>query len=148
MKSRYVKVRLWSLVFSILFAGVMITPASAITQRASEYIDFCFADISSSSKGNVTVSFLISSYRSMDKIGATTIYLYEDSGDGFELAKTFRHTSRDYSYILGENEEYYQESVSYDGTSGNDYYAVVYFLAEDESGGDTDKVETTIVTAR
>lgn len=49
---------------------------------------------------------------------------------------------------MSENSYAYSSSVPYTGEPGNDYYAVVYFLAEDESGGDTDKVETTIVTAR
>ena len=82
------------------------------------------------------------------KIGVTSIQLYEDAGDGFDLVKTFRHTDREYKYIMSENSYAYSSSVPYTGEPGNDYYAVVYFLAEDESGGDTDKVETTIVTAR
>ena len=57
-------------------------------------------------------------------------------------------TDREYKYIMSENSYAYSSSVPYTGEPGNDYYAVVYFLAEDESGGDTDKVETTIVTAR
>ena len=148
MNRHCIKQQIWATICCSLLLITLTFPASATYLRASSYIDQCRAYILTESSGEIEINFLIYATDKMDKIGVTSIQLYEDAGDGFDFVKTFRHTDREYKYIMSENSYAYSSSVPYTGEPGNDYYAVVYFLAEDESGGDTDKVETTIVTAR
>ena len=139
--------KLFSFLLAIVLLSLYVMPAKATTERASFYIESCGAEIITHSRGNIDITFTITGTHRLDQIGATCIYLYEDDGNGFELIKTFRQTNDKYSYLLGKNTIRYTESVPYEGISGNDYYAVVLFLAADESGEDTDRIETSIVTA-
>lgn len=139
---------LFSISFIALLLSFITTSAHALDMRASFYIQHCHAEISTSSRGDLDIDFVVNAMGRMDEIGVTTIHLYEDAGDGFKLVKTFRHTDREYSYMLGEDASHYVESVPYEGTSGYDYYAEVDFYAADEYGEDSFSLETDIATAR
>lgn len=129
-----------------LFCSIAL-PAKASTMRASDYLDGFYASIDTGSSGNLTINFTVSSLGRMDKIGVTTIRLYEDSGNGFKPIKTFSSDDREFSYMMNYNVALCNESVPYKGTVGNDYYAVIYAYAENQYGSDSDSVTTSVVTA-
>ena len=82
----------------------------------------------------------------MDDIGAMTIYLYEIEDGSTSLATTFRYGS--YPEMMAEEARIHTSSVTYyDGTRGNDYYAIVYFRAAKDNAGDTRSYTTETVTA-
>lgn len=121
-------------------------PAKAST-KSNYYISGVYATIDTGSNGNLSINFTVIGIGQMDKIGVTTIRLYEDSGNGFEPIKTFSSDDREFSYMVDYNVALCNESVPYKGTVGNDYYAVIYAYAENQYGSDSDSVTTSVVTA-
>lgn len=121
-------------------------PAKAST-KSNYYISGVYATIDTGSNGNLSINFTVIGIGQMDKIGVTTIRLYEDSGNGFKPIKTFSSDDREFSYMMNYNVALCNESVPYKGTVGNDYYAVIYAYAENQYGSDSDSVTTSVVTA-
>ena len=102
-----------------------------IAPRASYYIAATYASISENN-GTVTVSFDITATGKMTSVGATMIRIKDSSG---ATVKTFYSSST--SGMMGYNLISYASSVTYNGTAGAKYYAVVSFKAENSSGSDT-----------
>lgn len=121
-------------------------PAKAST-KSNYYISGVYATIDTGSNGNLSINFTVIGIGQMDKIGVTTIRLYEDSGNGFKPIKTFSSDDREFSYMMNYDVTLCNESVPYKGTVGNDYYAVIYAYAENQYGSDSDSVTTSVVTA-
>lgn len=147
MKLRHFVKYISSFVLATCLLCSVAFPAKASTMRASDYFDFTLAYIDTKPNGNLSIHFSVGSLSFMDKLGATTIHLYEDSGNGFKRIKTFSSDDRNYSYIMSSNATICNKTVPYMGTVGNDYYAVIYVYAEDQYGSDTDSVTTSVVTA-
>lgn len=138
-----------TIVFVLIFALCLSTVSFAMEiapMRASEYIRSYEPAISAKS-GTVTVSFSIDGTGTMTSIGARYIYLYEISGNSTTLVKTFRYTDNLYSHILGSNSRWHSSSVSYQGVSGCQYYAMVSFYAANSSGSDSALSTTRTITA-
>ena len=148
MKRSLLSKRILSVVLTFFLLCLTIAPAKASTMRASDYIDRCFAIIEPGSNGNLSISFSIFALGRMDRLGATAVYLYEDSGAGFQLAGRYYSYEPQYSYFLTEDTIGHSAFLPYQGTPGNRYYAIVYFIAENESGSDTSIYTTPAVTAR
>ena len=90
------------------------------------------------SGNTINVVFEINGRNIMDKIGVTTIYLYEKTGNTWYLVKTFDYTNPLYAAdMMGYNTSTKYDSVSYSGNGSKDYYATVYFYAERNGGSDT-----------
>ena len=148
MKQATIKKYLLSTIFSLLFFSLILPPAYASIARASEYLRQTYADINASSGGNLSIEFYISGWGITDKIGATEIYLYEDSGNGFEEVAEYSYLDDEYSYMLSHNTLICSESVPYVGIPGCRYYADVHFFAGNEDGSDTYSTTTSTVIAR
>lgn len=139
--------RLLSFFFCFVFFSSTINFANAFDTRASNFIDHCYAEIQSTSRGNISISYFISGVGKMDEIGAFAIYVYEDEGNGFRRVEEFFSSDPEFSYMISNNTMVCSEEVSYNGTIGNRYYAQVFFLASNDLGEDTDSFTTTIITA-
>ena len=148
MKLRHFIKYLSSYVLAACLLCSITLPAKASTMRASDYFAGFYAYVDTGSNGDLSISFSVSSLGPMDKLGATTIYLYEDAGNGFRQVKKYSSSDWEYSYRMGSNTVAYGESVPYRGTVGNNYYAVVHFLAENRDGSDTTSFMTPVVTAK
>jgi len=122
--------------------------AEAVEPRASEYIFGTHVSITANSNGQLSISFSISCLDEMTEAGATAIYLYEDNGSTEKCVKTYRCTDKEYEYILAKNTDFYGSNVTYSGTIGYDYYAIVYLKAGNSTGSDTVVSTTRTVTAR
>lgn len=127
--------------FTLLFIMILSVGASAATIETAkpltnDYIILNSASISAES-GKVTVTFSITGTGTMTTIGASTIKIYTASGT---LVKTYYSQ---YGYNLMK----YSGSVTYIGTSGTKYYAVVKFYAANSSGSGTATYTTGTVTA-
>jgi hypothetical protein len=79
----------------------------------------------------------------MTTIGATSIKIYKYGG----TSPVYTFNSSSYSSMLGSNRISYGSSVSYSGTSGTKYYAVVTFYAKNSNGSSTETYTTGYVTA-
>lgn len=122
-------------------ASTMIITAEA---RSSLYIDSRYASVTGTGNGKITVNFDITGTGRMTTIGATKIEIKSSSGS---TIKTYKCTDIGYEYMMGSNRTVYSSSVTYQGVSGNSYYAVVSFKAGNGSGSDTATYTTLLETA-
>ena len=111
-------------------------PIDTATPRASYYIASTYASISENN-GTVTVSFDIAATGKMTSLGATMVRIKDSNGT---TVKTFYSTNT--NGMMGSNCSIFYCSVTYYGTSGKQYYAVVSFKAENSSGSDTTSFTT------
>ena len=80
----------------------------------------------------------------MKTIGIKSVKIYTSSGTN---VATYSYTTDGYEYLMGsETPVRKTESVTYTGTSGKSYYAVVVFYASDGSGGDSRSYTTKTIT--
>lgn len=139
--------RLVSFILAFSLASAMITTFAVA--RSSAYLDAYRAGCTPNSNGEIAIWVDVSGTKAkMDRIGADKIYLYESTdGTNFTRVKIFK--SADYPNMMVSNaNEYYKTAVTYQGTVGNYYYAVVYVYAEYNGGSDTKTYETSTKQAR
>lgn len=129
--------RLTKIIAIVLMLTLCLSaPAMAADARSSDYIRSVSAGASGGS-GTITVSFSITAKRSMNTLGASMIEIKKANG---VTVKTFHAAST--SGMTTSSATSFRGSVTYSGTSGEQYYAVVYFIAKDSTGYDTDSVTT------
>jgi hypothetical protein len=130
---------------ALLLAVILCAAPLSITAeaRASDYIISYSASTTANSSKLITVSFSITANGTMDKLGATTIYLYEKSGNTLTLKKTFTESA--YPNMTSSNKMIYSSSVTYQGTANTSYYAIVYIYAGKNGVGDTRSITTSTV---
>lgn len=110
------------------------------TPCTNNYIRSVVANVSKS--GNtVYVSFTVYGTGIMTSVGASCIKLYTSDGG---LVKTFYSSA--YPTMLGSNRGAYTGTVSYPGTSGKTYYAVVTAYAANSTRSGTENYTTGTVT--
>ena len=121
----------------VLLISVLLSTAAFAAMNSSAYIAYTSAVVSKS--GNtINEVFGINGKNIMDKIGVTTIYLYEKNGNRWSLVKTFDYTDPLYAAdMMTTNSSIKYDSVSYSGDGSKDYYANVNFYAERNGGYDT-----------
>lgn len=136
-----------SLILSLCLVLAMITTFAAA--RSSAYLSMYSAGCNPRSGGEIAIWVDVTGTKpKMDRIGADKIYLYESTdGTNFTRVKIFK--SADYPNMMVSNaNDYYKTAVTYQGTVGNYYYAVVYVYAEYNGGSDTKTYETSTKQAR
>ncbi|NCB51560.1 MAG: hypothetical protein EOM54_06735 [Clostridia bacterium] len=122
--------------------------ASSMQVNASDYISSYVASVQADGGGDVTINFQIVGTGCMDQIGATTIYLYEKNNGSTSLVATYSYTASQYAdNMMGYNAYWKYGSVSYNGVSGREYYARVYFISSMDGGSDTRSYLTSTITA-
>ena len=131
-----------------ILAMCISSTALAAETKASDYIKSYSAATTTTGSSNVRIGFSITGKSIMDKIGVTTIYLYEkpQGSNSWTIVKVF--TNADFPSLVAENTSSHSGNVSYSGTSGCQYYAVVYFRAEKGSGSDSRAYTTSVATAQ
>lgn len=136
-----IRILSFALILSMGLSG--IAGAASGTEAApcsSEYIESAIASISKS--GNTLyVTFTVLGTGTMTTLGASSVKIYTSGGS---LVKTFWGSST--PSLQGSNQKSYTGSVSYEGTSGTTYYAVVTAYAKNSSGSDTLKRTTASIT--
>jgi len=147
MKLQKLLKRTFALIFCFMLLSTTAFANDYDISRTNSYITRTRATIDVLGNGKLSIGFNISGKGKMDKIGATTIYLYENNGYTTRIAATFRHTDAGYEYLMGSDAYYHSGNVSYNGTSGYTYHATVEFWAENSTGGDSTSYTTLAVTA-
>lgn len=121
----------------LLVTACLLSSVAFASTKASEYISYTNAFITKSGQ-TITINFTVQGTGNMNTIGVNYIYLYEDSGDGWHLAKTFSASNSAYTTdMLAYNAALKRGSVTYSGSSSSSYYAYVIFYAADSYGSDT-----------
>ena len=130
----------------VLSISAFLMPASA---RSSWYLDSYRAWLNPKSGGEISITVDVQATDNMDELGATRIGVLESKNNGVSwteykvfLASIFPEmlTSGDYLY--------YDTPVTFTGTPGYKYCAVVTVYAGDSTGGDYREYTTPIVTAK
>ena len=111
--------------------------------ESNKYISAYGASITNPSGNVVRINFNVTGTNYMSSLGASTIELYENGS----LVKTFSRYNPAYtSSMVTTNALYFYSHVTYSGSSGCTYYAIVNVFASDGSGTGTESCSTGSIT--
>ena len=130
---------------------IVILPATAcateVTPRASEYFGYTAVQARAAGNGKVCIEIDINATRMMDEVGASVIHIYEKQANG-SYKEVYKYTKAAYpNMMLVEDSFFAYLDVTYQGTSGKEYYAIVGCYAKDSAGSETLYFYTNVVTA-
>ena len=121
-------------------------PGEPDSPQKNSYIWSTTVGIVPLGSGKIEVDFSVTATgKRMPDIGATHVQIYTANG---KCVKTYTYTDSGYGYMMGHNDYTHTATVTYQGISGQRYYAIVTFYAGDlnGSGGGHSHIST-IVTA-
>ena len=132
-----------SLVVALALCFSMATTAYA---RSSLYLDSYRAWLDADSNGEISVCVQVQATDDMDEVGASRIQLLE-SQDGGKTWETVRiYVKSLYPEMIDTNISYYYDvAVTYTGTPGYNYYAIVTVYAGDSTGSDSRNYVTPVI---
>ena len=137
---RFGKQLISGLLLMCTLSSIFCISAFAI-QDSSAYISNYAAAVTPGSGGRMYVTLDIDSVGYMDEVGASEIHVYESTDDEeFTLIESYY--VEDYPEMMTSGTIYYDTPVTFIGTPGRYYYAMIVFYAGDETGGDTRLYET------
>lgn len=128
---------------AMVLVMMISTVAFAADIRASAYIASKGGGIAATGNGNMRISFDVVATGMMDELGASVIHIYTDDED---LAATIRYTDPGCSDMMTTNDYSWDGNVTWEGVSGERYYAVITFYAKNSSGYDYRSYITSEVT--
>ena len=133
---------------AIFFAVLLITRISGFAAaRASEYFSCTAVYATALDDGEVLIEYDIDPTHRMQECGASIIWIYEgENNSGYEVVRIYR--MEDYPDMIQHDTILGDGEVTYPGTPGKDYYALVGVYAKDQYGSETIYFETNVVTAR
>ncbi|MBR4655985.1 MAG: hypothetical protein IKO68_05340 [Oscillospiraceae bacterium] len=121
----------------ILVLSILLSTAALAAQESSAYIGATNAYFTRSGN-NVNIYFSIVGRGLMNEIGVSEIYLYEKTGNTWNLVYIFDSNDSDYTDdMLSYDTTAKADHVTYSGSSSKDYLAILYFYAADDNGSDT-----------
>lgn len=133
-----------SIVLAVSFCMVAAS-ASTMHIEASDYLSYYDADVSTSGNGALEIEYYVYSYTNMSQIGVSKIVVQKKVGTSWSSVKYYYSAST--AGLLTTNDSSYTNSITYQGTAGKTYRAVVTFYAGDSTGHDTRDFITNSVTA-
>ena len=138
------KKRVSVLIFIVILLVSISTTAHA---RASEYFGCTAVYATALDDGEVLIEYDIDPTHTMLECGAKIVYIFEEQSDGdFEVV--FSYHMDDYPEMIQHNSIIGDGEVTYQGTPGLQYYALVGVYAKDANGSETMYFYTNVVTAR
>lgn len=137
--------KLCSILLAFLLLLGSVPTASAVNARASDYFsrtqDWCTA----LDDCKVLVEFDVVATHTMTTLGASSIAIWEKQSNGtYKQVKLYTRADG----IMHSNAYYAYDSVTYQGTEGTKYYAVVTYYATDANGAEALTSTTNTVTAK
>ncbi|MDR1156845.1 MAG: hypothetical protein LBK75_00850 [Oscillospiraceae bacterium] len=133
-----------ALTMALVLSLITSIPASAAQLRASQYLS-SYSAFASASGGRITVEYSVFATGIADEVGASQIVIQRKNGSTWTSVKTFNRSS--YPALIDEDCLFYLNTVTYDGTSGQQYRAVVTIYAKIGSGSSSYNYTTNTVTA-
>ena len=126
---------------------LMVCLTSFASARASEYFSYTAVYATALDDGEVLIEYDIDPTHRMLECGAKMVYIYEGyNNKNFEVVDSFHMD--DYPDMIQHNTIIGDGEVTYPGTPGKDYYALVGLYAKDQYGSETIYFPTKVVTAR
>ena len=135
-------------IVAIIFALILLVNISGFAfARASEYFGYTAVYAFAKDDGEILIEYDIDQTHRMLECGAKIVYIFEEQSDGdFEVV--FSYHTDDYPEMIQHNSIIGDGEVTYQGTPGLQYYALVGVYAKDSSGSETIYFYTNVVTAR
>ena len=120
-------------------------PNNSVDPQSNSYIFKTTVGIVPLGSGKIEVDFSVTAMGKMPDVGAMYVDIYNSSG---KCVKTYWYTDSGYGYMMGHNRVSQTASVTYQGVSGQRYYAIVSFYAGNLNGsGGGDSHISAIITA-
>ena len=141
------KKRLLSLLFAVLLLASMTMAAYAADTRASAYFSATSVRAYARSGGKILFEVDINATHTMQEVGASEIYVYEQQDDG-SWDNVYTFTMDEHAYLIETNSMGACVDATYQGTVGKNYYAAVACYARDSEGYECLYFETPVVTAK
>lgn len=139
-------------ILSLLCALVMILSVPVVAcaadaePRASYYFSFTDVRAYAEDNGRILIEIDVNATHTMQEVGASYVHIYEQQSDGdYEAVYTF--SKEDYPNLIWTNSTCAYVDVTYQGTIGKKYYALVGCYAKDSNGAETLYDTTRVVTA-
>ena len=130
------------LIISIMSTSVVM--AYAVTPRSNAYISSFNNEVSAIGDGKIKIEFETRGTGTMDKIGASTIKVYDQNGWVYSF---FMSNPAYTSQLIGTKSTHYYGSVIYQGVEGNTYHATVTHYAAKGSGSGTEDLTSNSAVA-
>jgi len=137
---------------SLLCAFVLILSLPAVAcatesaPRASDYFGATDVRAYAEPGSKILIEIDVSATHTMQQVGASEVYIYEQQSDGgYDCVYTY--TKEEYPSLIWTNSACAFVDVTYQGTAGTKYYALVGCYAKDSNGAETLFHTTYVVTA-
>ena len=143
LKSFSICLLIIAMISTTTFAAAPNEPADP---QANSYILETTVGIAALGNGKIEVDFSVTGTgKPMHDIGATRVTIYNESGKSVAI---YRYTDSGYAYMIGHNKFSHTAGVTYQGVSGQRYYAIVSFYAGQMGvAGGGDSLISNIITA-
>jgi hypothetical protein len=129
-----------------LFSGLIgSASASDASTNASDYLSIYSATVVAESNGRIAVWFDVNATRVMDLVGASNIVIQTNNGGVWTGVATYFGSSA--NGMLAPNTYSHTGYITYQGSSGKQYRALVTVYASNSSGSDSRTITTNTVTA-
>lgn len=106
-------------------------PNDPVDPQSNSYIWTTTVGIVALGGGKIEIDFSVTATGLMPDVGAMYVDIYNASG---KCVKTYWYTDPGYGYMIGHNRVSQTASVTYQGVSGQRYYASVSFYAGNLNG--------------
>lgn len=141
------KKRLLSLLFATLLLVSLSTMVCASNARASAYFSATDVRAYAKSGGKILFEVDINATHTMQEVGASEIYVYEQQDDG-SWDNVYTFTMDEHPYLIETNTAGAFVDATYQGTVGKNYFATVACYAKDSNGYECLYGDTPVVTAK
>ena len=127
----------------VLVLSLIGTVVAYAQTESNAYISSFGGAVSVANDGTVTVNFGTHGTGRMDQIGASAISIYENG----HFRKTYYYTNPLYTATMMGTDDYdFYGYVTYAGTKGNTYQALITFYAEKDGGSGVEYMWTDIAS--
>lgn len=141
------KKRFFSLLFALLLLFSLSTASYAVDARASDYFGYTSVRAYAKSGGKILFEIDIDATHTMQELGASEVYVYEEQDDG-SWDNVYTFTMDEHPYLIETNTVGAYVDATYQGTVGKRYFATVACYARDSAGAEGLYFDTPVVTAK
>jgi hypothetical protein len=138
-------IRTISLAVALVLSLIINTSASAAQLKENQYLSSYNATIFADGGGYVTVEYAVFATATADELGVTQLIIQRKTGSTWANVRTFTRNTN--PALIGTSCPSYMGSITYSGTSGQQYRAVLTMYAKIGSGSSSVTFTTNTVTA-
>lgn len=148
MRKKFNKILALGIVIAICLSCSAFAIDIPVSPNASSYLAsygaYCYAN----GNGNFTVYFDVTGNGYQNYLGVSSVVIRQSSNGGSTWSTVYSFNYPSVSRLMGTNCMYYDNYVTYYGTAGYEYYAILYFWGGSSlSIGDSRTYVTTTIIA-